>query len=128
GGGGGGGGGGSGGGGGGGAGPFCAPALSLGGGARHFSGIFPWTERRFRDERCEAEPATAGRPRRFHSHRTAHRGGHHQHRGRPCRAALLTVGDARSYVRVSAIRLAVVVLCLALLGAAVSPWTHDWLL
>ena len=28
----------------------------------------------------------------------------------------------------SAIRLAVVVLCLALLGAAVSPWTHDWLL
>src|SRR5215470_10689423 len=105
-----------------------APALSFRRGARHFSGIFPWTERRFRDERCEAEPATAGRPRRFHSHRTAHRGGHHQHRGRPRRAALLTVGDAGSYVRVSAIRPAVVVLCLALLGAAASPWTHDWLL
>jgi len=29
---------------------------------------------------------------------------------------------------VSAIRPAVVVLCLALLGAAASPWTHDWLL
>ena len=28
----------------------------------------------------------------------------------------------------SAIRPAVVVLCLALLGAAASPWTHDWLL
>src|SRR5215467_1575408 len=105
-----------------------APALSFRRGARHFSCIFPWTERRFRDERCEAEPATAGRPGRFHAHRTAHRGGHHQHRGRPCRAALLTVGDARSYVRVSAIRPAVAVLCLALLGAAASPWTHDWLL
>ena len=40
----------------------------------------------------------------------------------------LTVGDAGSYLRVSAIRPAVVVLCLALLGAAASPWTHDWLL
>src|SRR5262244_1123880 len=111
-----------------GAGTVRAPALSFRRGARHFSGIFPWTERRFRDERCEAEPATAGRPRRFHSHRTAHRGGHHQHRGRPRRAALLTAGDAGSDVRVSAIRPAVVVLCLALLGAAASPWTHDWLL
>src|SRR5215469_6443937 len=105
-----------------------APALSFRRGARHFSGIFPWTERRFRDERCEAEPATAGLPGRFHAHRTAHRGGHHQHRGRPRRAALLTVGNAGSYGRVSAIRPAVVVLCLALLGAAASPWTQDWLL
>ena len=40
----------------------------------------------------------------------------------------LTVGDAGSYVRVSAIRPAVVVLCLALLGAAASPWTQDRLL
>jgi hypothetical protein len=40
----------------------------------------------------------------------------------------LTVGDARRYVRVSAIRPAVVVLCLALLGAAASPWSHDLLL
>ena len=31
-------------------------------------------------------------------------------------------------MRVSAIRPAVVVLCLALLGAAASPWTQDWLL
>src|SRR5262249_62280992 len=84
--------------------------------------------RRFGDERCEGEPATAGRPGRFPSHRTAHRGSRHQHRGRPRRTALLTVGDAGSYVRVSAIRLAVVVSCLALLGAAVSPWTRDWLL
>jgi hypothetical protein len=40
----------------------------------------------------------------------------------------LTVGDAGRYVRVSAIRPAVVVLCLALLGAAASPWSHDLLL
>src|SRR5262249_33997946 len=112
----------------GGVGPVRAPALSFRGGARHFSGIFPWTERRFRDERCEAEPATAGRPRRFHSHRTAHRGGHHQHRGRPRRAALLTVGDAGSYVRARALRPAAGVLCRPALGPAASPWTHDWLL
>src|SRR5262245_12948870 len=40
----------------------------------------------------------------------------------------LAVGGAGSHVRVSAIRPAVVVLCLALLGAAASPWTHDRLL
>src|SRR5262245_65095990 len=40
----------------------------------------------------------------------------------------LAVGGAGSHVRVSAIRPAVVVLCLALLGAAASPWTHDLVL
>src|SRR5512144_2556115 len=37
----------------------------------------------------------------------------------------LTVGGARTYVLVSAIRPAVVVLCLALLGVAARPWSHD---
>src|SRR4029434_7882083 len=40
----------------------------------------------------------------------------------------LTGGDARRDGRVSALRPAGVVLCLALLGAAVSPWSHDLLL